>query len=82
MAGARWKPSFLQYARLFRGSTTLRESIGIDGKHLGTTDATGAFDLLVLEDVGHLFHVLEVKTLRLSLFSDECYLYFKSGPRK
>lgn len=75
----RLEPSFLQYARLVRGCMFRQGSIGIDRKDLGAVGATRAFDLLVLEDVGHLFHVLEVETSHLSLFSEKSDLYNKSG---
>lgn len=61
---------FLQHARLIRRLPS-RGCIGIDRKDLGAIDAAGALGLLVLEDVGHFFHVLAVEALHFPLLPDE-----------
>jgi len=71
---SRSQPPFFQDARLIR-MLHPRGRVGIDRKDLGAIDAAGALCFLVLEDVGHLFHVLAVEALHFPLFLDEGNLH-------
>jgi len=61
---------FFQHGRLIR-RVPPRGCVDVDRKDLGAIDAARALGLLVLEDVGHLLHVLAVEALHFPLLPGE-----------